>query len=70
MTMVTIALLLAALGCGGPPLEPWHTEKLTEEFTVAKSREVRTFEDYRRLEDRLFTELEEKVYARTDTGPG
>ena len=66
---VTIALLCFALGCGGPSLEPWHTEKLTEEFTVAKADEVRTFNDYRQLEDRLFTQLEEKVYARIDTGP-
>ncbi len=65
----TLAVLLFAQGCGGPPLEPWHTEKLTEEFTVAKVDEIRTFEDYRRLEDRLFTQLDQEVYARVDTGP-
>jgi alpha-beta hydrolase superfamily lysophospholipase len=65
----TLAVLLLAQGCSGPPLEPWHTEKLTEEFTVAKADEIRTFEDYRRLEDRLFTQLDQEVYARVDTGP-
>ena len=66
--MVTITLLLSIQGCGGPPLKPWHTEKLSEEFTAAKADEVRTFDDYQRLEDRLFTQLEEKVYARIDDG--
>ena len=56
-------------GCGGVPLEPWHTEALTEEFSTSKAVEVRTFEDYQRLEDRLFAQLEEKVYAQVETGP-
>lgn len=56
-------------GCDGPKLQPWHTETLTAEFTADKAQEVRTFDDYRRLEERLFQQLEEKVYARTATGP-
>ncbi len=56
-------------GCDGPPLKPWHTEKLTAEFTVDMAAEIKTFDDYRKLEDRLFQQLEEKVYARTATGP-
>ena len=56
-------------GCSDPPPKPWHTEKLTEEFTAAMTAEIRTFDDYRQLEDRLFAQLEEKVYARTETGP-
>ena len=52
-----------------PPLMPWHTEKLTEEFTAKMADEIRTFSDYRKLEDRLFTQLEEEVYAPTGTGP-
>jgi alpha-beta hydrolase superfamily lysophospholipase len=70
LRLVTVALLSSALGCGAPSLEPWHTEKLTEEFTAAKADEVRTFDDYRQLEDRLFTQLDEEVTARIDTGPG
>jgi alpha-beta hydrolase superfamily lysophospholipase len=67
--LLTIVLGLSAQGCGGPPLEPWHTERLTEEFTAAKARKVRTFGDYRQLEERLFSQLEEQVYARTEIGP-
>lgn len=63
------AMALNILGCSNPSLKPWHTERLTAEFTTGKLDEVRTFDDYRQLEDRLFAQLEEKVYARTETGP-
>jgi len=62
------ALLLH--GCGGQPLDAWHTATLTEEYRAAKADEIRTFEDYLRLEDRLFAQLDSKVYERTETGPG
>ena len=51
------------------PLFPWHTEALTVEFTAKQADEVRSFDDYQRLESRLFSQLDEKVYARTETGP-
>jgi alpha-beta hydrolase superfamily lysophospholipase len=63
------AITLSSQGCSGPPLETWHTEKLTAEFTAEMVDEIRTFDDYRKLEDRLFAQLEEAVYARTETGP-
>ncbi|MDJ0848895.1 MAG: alpha/beta fold hydrolase [Myxococcota bacterium] len=64
------AAAFVATGCSGPPLEPWHSRKLTEEFSVARRGEVRTFADYLALEDRLFAQLDEEVYARVDSGPG
>ncbi len=69
LRLVTIALLLLIAGCSDPPLEPWHTEELTEEFTATKSNDIRTFQDYKKLEDRLFIQLREKIYARVNTGP-
>ena len=63
------AMALNILGCSNPSLKPWHTERLTAEFTTGKLDEIRTFDDYRQLEDRLFAQLEDKVYARTETGP-
>ena len=54
---------------GGPSPKLWHTETLTAEFTVEKSDEIRSFADYRRLEDELFAQLEEDIYAHTETGP-
>ena len=57
-------------GCASTPREPWLTADLTEEFRATKADEVRNFEDYLRLEDRLFAQLDAKVYARTETGSG
>jgi pimeloyl-ACP methyl ester carboxylesterase len=56
-------------GCASQPLMPWHTESLTAEFTARQTDEVRNFEDYLQLEDRLFAELEEKIVAGIETGP-
>jgi alpha-beta hydrolase superfamily lysophospholipase len=64
-----VVMLLNIQGCSGPPLKPWHTEKLSAEFTIEKADEVTSFDDYQRLEDELFVQLEEKVYAHTATGP-
>ena len=67
--LLTCAVIVGVQGCGGPPLKPWHSEALTEEFTADMTDEVRSFDDYRQLEDRLFAQLEEKVYRDTPTGP-
>lgn len=64
-----LLLPLCFVACGDPSLEAWHTTRFDEEFTADRSGEVRSFEDYRELEDRLFTELENKVYTQLETGP-
>jgi len=66
--LVAVILMLLQ-GCSSTPLYPWHTEKLSEEFTAAKAERVRTFDDYQELEERLFAELEEAVYTQVETGP-
>lgn len=66
------ALLLAAFltqGCAGIETGPWLDVRLTEEFSRQKADEVRSFADYLALEDRLFAELDAKVYAATAPGP-
>jgi alpha-beta hydrolase superfamily lysophospholipase len=50
---------------GKPDLKPWHTAALKEEFTRADASRVSSLEDYRKLEDRLFEELQREVYQRT-----
>lgn len=65
---MVVAAVLLILGCSGPPLKPWHTEMLTAEFTTRKEGDIRTFDQYRQLEDRLFKQLEDKVYSQTGTG--
>ena len=67
---IVAVLVLSIQGCSSSPLEPWHTEKLTEEFTADMvGEQVRSFDDYLALEQRLFKQLDEKVYANTATGP-
>ena len=68
-SLMACTVIVMIQGCGGPSMEPWHTEELTAEFTADMTDEIQTFDDYRKLEDRLFKQLEEKVYARTATGP-
>ncbi len=53
----------------GPPVQPWHTVELEEEFSADRADEIRSFRDYQALEARLFNELDEKVYAKTPVGP-
>ena len=45
-------------------LEVWHKAKLDEEFT--ESSDVDSFAEYLALEDRLFTQLDEKVYDQVE----
>ncbi len=58
-------------GCSsGPTLKLWHTEALTEEFTADMvDSQVRSIDDYLALEQRLFRQLDENVYAKTASGP-
>ncbi len=53
----------------GPPLQPWHAVALTEEFTAERAEEIRSFDDYRRLEARLFAQLEARINGRVGSGP-
>ena len=64
-----LALGVFLQGCANQPLMPWHTEWLTAEFTAGKADEVRSFQDYLALEDRLLAQLEEQVVGVTETGP-
>jgi len=61
-----VALLVFA--SGGPHLETWHTKTLSSEFTTKMLDEVSDFGDYLALEDRLFKELQDEIYAATPTG--
>ncbi|MFO1129339.1 MAG: alpha/beta fold hydrolase [Rhodospirillales bacterium] len=67
--LIGAVILYVHLSSRDRPLMPWHTEKLTAEFTAKQADRIRTLEDYQHLEDRLFQQLDEQVYARTATGP-
>ena len=66
---IPAVLLTLVTACGGPDLAPWHTERLTSEYDRNNAEEVRTFDDYRKLEDALFEEMRAKVYSEVETGP-
>ena len=69
--LIVAVIVISTLGCSSSSsLKPWHTEKLSEEFTAGMiDDQVRSFDDYLALEQRLFNQLDEKVYAHTATGP-
>src|SRR5688572_8977554 len=48
-----------------PPLQPWHTQILTEEFSATRDGGL-DFDGYLKLEDRLFAEMRASA-ARWDT---
>ena len=66
--IIALIIVLALMQGCGPTQEIWHNVKLTEEFTASKSSEFSDFSDYQAMEERLFTELDEKIYANVGTG--
>ena len=69
---ITLAFLAAGISaCSSPGLKPWHTVELDEEFMLEMVNDgrVQTFTDYLAQEDRLFGQLEEEIYADSETGP-
>lgn len=44
-----------------PDLSRWHTVTLHEEFEADRARDGFNWDDYLALEDRLFTELDERI---------
>lgn len=61
--VITLFVVAVIFMNSQPDLYGWHTEALDEEFTV--DSQVKSFEDYLDLEDSLFAQLDEKVYADT-----
>ena len=45
-------------------MQLWHTEKLSEEFTAKKTEKIKNFAYYLQLEERLFKQLDDKIYTR------
>jgi len=60
--LITLFVVAVLFLNNQPDLSVWHTAELDEEFTVDSP--VTRFEDYLALEDRLFAQLNDEVYAR------
>jgi len=60
-TLVLLVLAVRYLD-NRPDLKVWHTADLDAEFTTQS--DLKSFTEYLELEDRLFTQLDERVYAK------
>ena len=47
-----------------PELRPWHTAELDEEFRASKKADIKNLVDYKKLEERLYQQLQEQVYDK------
>lgn len=65
LTLLTVLVLHLN---GRPDLSAWHTVHLDEEFT--KDSGLESFREYLDLEQRLFQQLDDEVYAETPTSAG
>jgi alpha-beta hydrolase superfamily lysophospholipase len=65
LTLLTFFVLYLE---GRPDLQPWHTADLDLEFRAGTA--VASFEEYLAREDRLFAQLEARVYDRTGPADG
>ena len=67
--MLTLVVVFVVFLNSRADLSIWHLAELDEEFTV--DSDVSTFDEYLALEDRLFKQLDEEVYAKiTDDEKG
>ena len=60
--LVIVIIVAVVVLNGRPDLSVWHTTELDQEFD--KDSDVKTFEQYLELEDRLFTQLDQEVYHK------
>ena len=64
--LFTLIIVFVLYLNGREDLSIWHTVDLDEEFTV--DSDVGSFVEYLELEDRLFAQLDDLVYAQTKSG--
>jgi alpha-beta hydrolase superfamily lysophospholipase len=66
----TVLLVWAFESRNMPALDIWHTASLSTEFTARDATSKSSLQDYLDREERLFSELEEKVYDRVESTDG
>lgn len=67
LLVLTVLLAWAYQSRGLPALHSWHTVVLENEFTARDATPQTTLQDYLAIEDRLFAELDRKIYLRANT---
>ena len=63
-SIVVLVGIYAYLLNSRPALKVWHQAELDAEFSLARASEVQDLDDYLRLENQLFEQLDESVYQR------
>jgi alpha-beta hydrolase superfamily lysophospholipase len=66
--ILTGMLFSGLVGCNNAELSTALTRQLKQEFSIRKTPHVDSFSRYLELEDALFAELDERVYAKNPTG--
>jgi len=64
--LVSILLVRAFDSRNLPNLHPWHSISLNNEFTVSKSDQIISLNDYLELEERVFQELDTSIYKNIE----
>jgi len=67
--VATLCALPLLSGCDTSGLRPWHTEILQGDYAADTAEGIDSLEEYLQLEDAVFAEMEERIYAHTPTGP-
>ncbi len=68
LLVVLVLAALYALSASAPEPQLWHEVELAEEYSRESADDVVSFADYLALEDRLFEEVQERVYQHTPRG--
>jgi alpha-beta hydrolase superfamily lysophospholipase len=66
VSVLTLVLVYVYVLESRPDLKVWHVPDLDAEFVADMAADIKSLDDYRRLEDRLFAQLEKRVYERID----
>ena len=65
LLLLFFAFMTRSLG----DIELWHTVKLTKDFKAKDYNDNFSFNDYKKLENKIFDDLQNKVYSQTDNTP-
>lgn len=68
IVVATLCAVALITGCDSPELMPWHTEVLQSEYSHETAAEITSLEDYLLLENAVFAEMQQRIYAQSASG--
>jgi len=63
------AILTGLVGCGSSEIPVWNSQQLSSQYSAGNSQGVDSFQAYLALEEKVFRQLDEQIYSRTERGP-